>query len=140
MAIEEVTSGKPSSVHIYTFEETEEKCQDGNDLICLFLGATLKGKGENEMYYFPKGVCPPFDCIPRWYATKRCMRFHECYDWLMPVIKKCWENATTDELKSKYYDIVYELTNFNMILPLQNTQEKVVEFIKLYNSVFPANS
>lgn len=117
-------------------EEIETKAQDGNDLISVFLGGKLEGSGYDERYRFPEGVCPPFNVIPRWAFAQRCMRYHTCYDWLMVVIKKCWENKDqSHELNEKYTEIINHLTDFNFILPHQMTHERVVEFIEIYNKI-----
>ena len=99
-----------------------------NKLIAEFMGAkplVLGGSTEYEMY----GV---LDCIEdgvneKHYFIDDEMRFHESWDWLMPVVEKIMDISFFNGEPEDFYSIR------NSIPQIRNTYKAVVEFIKLYN-------
>ena len=101
-----------------------------NKLIAEFMGAkplVLGGSTEYEMY----GV---LDCIEdgvdeKHYYIDDEMRFHESWDWLMPVHKKCMFTPNfsgDDQLRTLLIDAVIDAD-------INRLYDAVVEFIKEYN-------
>ena len=94
---------------------------NNNKLIAEFMGAkplVLGGSTEYEMY----GV---LDCIEdganeKHYFIDDEMRFHESWDWLMPVIIKMAD--------------IREDTHYKLYKTIDEAYEEVVEFIKIYNN------
>ena len=103
---------------------------NNNKLIAEFMGAkplVLGGSTEYEMY----GV---LDCIEdgvdeKHYYIDAEMRFHESWDWLMPVHKKCMFTPNfsgDDQLRTLLIDAVIDAD-------INRLYDAVVEFIKEYN-------
>ena len=103
---------------------------NNNKLIAEFMGAkplVLGGSTEYEMY----GV---LDCIEdgvdeNHYNIDDEMRFHESWDWLMPVHKKCMFTPNfsgDDQLRTLLIDAVVDAD-------IDRLYKAVVEFIKTYN-------
>ena len=103
---------------------------NNNKLIAEFMGAkplVLGGSTEYEMY----GV---LDCIEdgvdeKHYYIDDEMRFHESWDWLMPVHKKCMFTPNfsgDDQLRTLLIDAVIDAD-------INRLYDAVVEFIKEYN-------
>ena len=101
-----------------------------NKLIAEFMGAkplVLGGSTEYEMY----GV---LDCIEdgvdeKHYYIDDEMRFHESWDWLMPVHRKCMFTPNfsgDDQLRTLLIDAVIDAD-------INRLYDAVVEFIKEYN-------
>ncbi len=73
--------------------------------------------------------CPPFGCI-----MKEGMSFNFDYNWLMFVIKECYQKRTiNNKLLSKYEEITKELTTFSWPYPIDIVYPIVIEFIDIYN-------
>ena len=100
-----------------------------NKLIAEFMGAkplVLGGSTEYEMY----GV---LDCIEdgvdeKHYYIDDEMRFHESWDWLMPVVESCFErldarDTSADEIKRQL-----------LVCNMSGVYDAVVEFINQYNN------
>lgn len=51
------------------------------------------------------------------------LKFHTSWDWLMPVVQKCFEGAHEDD----FFEISGSLPD------MESTYKSVVEFIKQYN-------
>ena len=103
---------------------------NNNKLIAEFMGAkplVLGGSTEYEMY----GV---LDCIEdgvdeKHYYIDDEMRFHESWDWLMPVHRKCMFTPNfsgDDQLRTLLIDAVIDAD-------INRLYDAVVEFIKEYN-------
>ena len=108
-----------------------------NELIAEFMGAkplVLGGSTEYEMY----GV---LDCIEdgvdeKHYYIDDEMRFHESWDWLMPVVQKIESLGyvfTIQGGKAEYGEMISETRCFIAEDKLSSTYKAVVEFIKQYN-------
>lgn len=101
---------------------------EDNKLIAEFMGAkplVLGGSTEYEMY----GV---LDCIEdgvdeKHYYIDDEMRFHESWDWLMPVVQKCFDTQQPSE--GQHYFINESL----LTMDIDVVYDRVVEFIKEYN-------
>ena len=99
-----------------------------NKLIAEFMGVkplVLGGSIEYEMY----GV---LDCIEDFPNEKHFfmddeMRFHESWDWLMPVVQKCFDTQQPSE--GQHYFINESL----LTMDIEVVYDRVVEFIKEYN-------
>ncbi len=100
--------------------------QENNKLIAEFMGFTYEkniGWYDNEMlmsqdvYDNQDGNC--FDEL----------KFHSSWDWLMPVVEKCFakQEEVSDDLSFKLNDALLE-TN------IESLYRVVVEFIKQYNN------
>ena len=100
-----------------------------NKLIAEFMGAkplVLGGSTEYEMY----GV---LDCIEdgvdeKHYYIDDEMRFHESWDWLIPVVESCFErldarDTSADEIKRQL-----------LVCNMSGVYDAVVEFINQYNN------
>jgi len=103
--------------------------QENNSLIAEFMGVkplVLGGSTEYEMY----GV---LDCIEdganeKHYFIDDEMRFHESWDWLMPVVSKCREESNEED--SHWEAIYYSLEGCDINV----TYHAVLGFIKQYNN------
>ena len=58
------------------------------------------------------------------------LQYHTCWNWLMPVVKKCLEiyhiELMYDDLNFEFYDCIGDI---------ENTYNEVVQFIKNYNTI-----
>jgi len=129
------------------FENDNTIEQDGNDKICLFLGAKLTPDGT-KWVFDEVGTnqslmkCPPFGLIQRCTNANeplksRIMRFHEDFNWLMIVIKECSKKTINPNLEFKYNFIKTEFFNFSY-MGYSNVgiiHRLVVEFIDEYNKI-----
>ena len=90
---------------------------ENNKLIAEFMGYTPYEKfGDNAEYYY-RGE----------YVKLDEMRFHTSWDWLMPVVVKCFnEDDSNDDLNFRLNDALLE-TNIDSLY------EAVVEFINEHN-------
>ncbi len=122
-------------------DNIEDEFQNGNDLICEFLGGIIETTLSGQQWRidqigtpFQLMKCAPFGVVARCGEDgKRIMQFHNNYNWLMPVIKECELKANTDALKAKYSEICSALVDFNVSTPISFTHFQIVEFIKLFN-------
>jgi len=62
-----------------------------------------------------------------WYLPEE-MKYHESWDWLMPVIDKILDISFFNGEPEDFYSIR------DCIPQIRNTYKAVVEFIKLYNN------
>ena len=106
-----------------------------NKLIAEFMGAkplVLGGSTEYEMY----GV---LDCIEdgvdeKHYYIDDEMRFHESWDWLMPVLKKINLKLNPDTYGA--WRMINRPTEYN----IEEVYAQVVRFIKQYNDATSNNT
>ena len=54
-------------------------------------------------------------------------KYHESWDWLMPVVEKCLDVSNDDNIED-FYSIQ------NVVPNIEATYQAVVEFIKEYNN------
>ena len=120
--------------------------ENDNKLIAEFMGAkplVLGGSTEYEMY----GV---LDCIQgkyeKHYFIDDEMRFHESWDWLMPVVEEIEGlrdvNGNAYRFTIDMCNAQIEETNIEILggrFKLDTTYEAVVEFIKYYNKLKEIN-
>ncbi len=98
-----------------------------NKLIAEFMGAkpiVLGNSTEYEMY----GI---LECINDGVDEKHFfiddeMEFYECWNWLIPVVKKCWKSGAEE-------DEVGDITHAYLDCDRKETYNAVVEFIKQLN-------
>ena len=92
-----------------------------NTLIAEFMGIEL----DTESYR-----CGSKMTYEDWlnHSTQKNMRFHESWDWLMPVVNKIEDYLADNVGKVGYFD---ECLNSN---DLEVRYQAVVEFIKEYNN------
>ena len=116
--------------------------KNDNKLIAEFMGAkplVLGGSTEYEMY----GV---LDCIEdgeneKHYFIDDEMRFHESWDWLMPVVHKIESDERYDvdilqygtRILDNQKEIVNNIANISFDKKIDHTYQAVVEFIENLN-------
>lgn len=88
-----------------------------NKLIAEFWGMVLGDDGT--MYYDDaENLFPP--------TPPDKLEFHEDWNWLIPVVKKCWESGAEE-------DEVGDITHAYLDCDRKETHKAVVEFIKQLN-------
>jgi len=109
--------------------------QENNELIARFMGWPFEGKyTTTNPSRFDKWLTPHYV----YWATVNRFQFHTSWDWLIPVIVRCVEIKYNTRgvgewqygLGNRYNDIYIPLNNFDLL----GAHEKVVQFIKWYNS------
>ena len=97
-----------------------------NKLIAEFMGFT---KDSKELYLIDDYTLRSEDEYQATYVDE--MKFHTSWDWLMPVVEKCFvkQEKVSDDLSFKLNDALLE-TN------IESLYRVVVEFIKEHNSFF----
>ena len=96
-----------------------------NKLIAKFMGWTPCDSNDNTMYANPQ------DKSDAWSTDE--MRFHESWDWLMPVVQKIESLGyvfTIQGGKAEYGEMISETRCFIAEDKLSSTYKAVVEFIK----------
>jgi hypothetical protein len=97
---------------------------ENNKLIAEFMGVYYN---ENDETYYSN--CCELDSTmdsPRYITDDPTeLKFHTSWDWLMPVIDKCYELTEDDEMM--------EIVTHLQVIDMNNTHKAVVEFIKWYN-------
>ena len=88
---------------------------ENNKLIAEFMGW-----GEDNGFLFPPND-KSMNTIDGWYSKD--IPYHTSWDWLMPVIDKCYQ-----EYMSKH------IADAVMTCDIDTTYKAVVEFIKEYNN------
>lgn len=91
---------------------------NNNKLIAEFMGWTPCDSNDNTMYANPQ------DHSDAWSTDE--MRFHESWDWLMPVIE------SIDHLQ---YELVQGIEDALATRHIGDTYQAVVEFIKENNQI-----
>ena len=91
---------------------------NNNKLIAEFMGWTPCDSNDNTMYATPQ------DHSAAWSTDE--MRFHESWDWLMPVIE------SIDHLQ---YELVQGIEDALATRHIGDTYQAVVEFIKENNQI-----
>ena len=90
---------------------------DANRLIAEFMGWKSRTNEETNTQQF-------FLAQPdHWYLKDESeLQYHTSWDWLMPVVQKCFEGAHEDD----FFEISGSLPD------MESTYKSVVEFIKQY--------
>lgn len=107
---------------------TDKEISDGSKLIAKIMGETMKIEFPSNQSAYP--------CIKkddRWAQTK----YHSSWNWLMPVIKKCYLlEAPTSEGWSKYERIQNKINENNFYFDdVAGVFSDVVTFITWYNNL-----
>lgn len=74
---------------VTTVYVVEDLFKSGNMLVCQYMGAEIRDFNGQKYAYFPNKTSPSMYnevTFERW-STERA-RYHESYDWLLPVVKK----------------------------------------------------
>jgi hypothetical protein len=108
--------------------------QENNKLISEFMGLELEETLEGLFVYAKKEQNPIKlnDIRTEFYEVHE-LQYHTSWDWLMPVIKKCFKIATALDIS---FDKMMEKYRFDYIAygDLDESYESVVEFIKQHNT------
>jgi len=86
-----------------------------NKLIAEFMGV------------FHQGIFPPVTIGEQMYTLDE-LHYHTSWDWLIPVVVKCF-----DEQEKVSSDLSFKLNDALLETNIQTLYEIVVEFIKEYN-------
>lgn len=104
------------------YHQTIMNTQENNLLIAEFMGMTYGDPNDDSVMIqmTPKGN----EVVPI-----ESMEYHTSWDWLMPVVEKCFvkQEEVSDDLSFKLNDALLE-TN------IESLYKAVVEFIKQYNN------
>tara|TARA_R110000868_G_scaffold50764_5_gene161741 strand:+ start:4336 stop:4632 length:297 start_codon:yes stop_codon:yes gene_type:complete len=94
-----------------------------NRIIADFMGWEQDtNQGESEKLYFQ-----PHDT--KWQQMRPSeMLFNASWDWLMPVVDKCYQNG---ELHNSYREQV--VASLSGVIDIEDTYNSVVDFIKRQN-------
>lgn len=120
----------------------KETIVNGNRLIAEFMGAVVNPKWQDETTY-TYTIAPSESSSYHW--TPDTMRYHESWEWLMPVVEKIESLEKVDytilyaEHKNIYQfeiNLKYDTdSTFNVITEnkIESIYTCVVEFIEWYN-------
>ena len=128
---------------------------EGNKLIAEFMGAECEtddfDRVTNEYDLFGAGLLPDisgFDPDAKHFYTPDQMKFHESWDWLMPVVEKIediQDGNEGDSIRGHIYEVTIKQGNIVTIQgdgcsiwadaspKILSVWIAVVEFIKWYN-------
>lgn len=100
----------------------KQEIEEGSKLILEFEGFKFV---SDDVKAYPNGYYYSKD--EGFHTVEEC-QFHNSWDWLIPVIQKCYK---LDDDINEYYDSIVD----NLcILNIEATWKSVVEFIKYYNN------
>jgi tetrahydromethanopterin S-methyltransferase subunit H len=108
-------------VVILKLNQTIKVMKTDNELIAEFM-SLRKNDAYSFVMYLKDGV---------WFDSGS-MRYNTSWDWLMPVVTKCWQIAKEKDYCSAYMlaDLDFQYVAFGDI---EKSYQAVVEFIKSYN-------
>lgn len=92
-----------------------------NKLIAEFMGWTPCDPNDSTMYINPTNGAL--------HSSHSDMRFHTSWDWLMPVVQKCFDTQQPEE--GQHYFINESL----LTMKIEVVYDRVVEFIKEVNEL-----
>lgn len=92
-----------------------------NKLIAEFMGWTPCDPNDSTMYTNPTNGAL--------HSSHSDMRFHTSWDWLMPVVQKCFDTQQPEE--GQHYFINESL----LTMKIEVVYDRVVEFIKEVNEL-----
>lgn len=112
---------------------TEQNITKGNRLIAKFLG--FPSDNQTTWWHHPVKDFKLENVIGSSLAQDIC-HFHNSWEWLMPIIKKCYSiEAPTKEGWRKSDRIQYRINENDFYIDnIGGVYEKVVEFITWYNN------
>jgi hypothetical protein len=106
------------------------KCYKGkNKLIAEFMGATFKENTHTDKGEHCYGLDSAYGGI-----TIDNLKYHESWDWLMPVIKKIFKTIQYSIPITPEYHVVVSLLNDLSTCNIKNTYNSVVRCIKWHNN------
>ena len=94
---------------------------EDNKLIAEFMGRG--GTFNHDKTMICTGIYPD---------TMTLMKYHTSWDWLMPVVQKCYESGAEG-------DCIGDITMYLTDVDIQSTYKAVVKFIKTYSDEAPTN-
>jgi hypothetical protein len=95
-----------------------------NELIAEFMPNMMKAESTMDM-----GIEQWLDDDGEYYLPEE-LRYHESWDWLMPVVEKCLQVLGDSKESEQFYQGIHDaLWDIN----IKTTHEAVVQFIKWYN-------
>jgi hypothetical protein len=98
--------------------------EENNKLIAEFMEFD---KNPNETFEIPQfGTIRPNGYFQTEFNDKQ-LKFHESWDWLMPVVSKC-RSLSNDE--DSYWEVIYYTLEECEII---TTYQAVIQFIEFYN-------
>lgn len=107
----------------------KEEIIENNKLIAEFMEFpinTIETLGKREIYgYYTINVPTKYTMYGKEYAHIDKLRFHESWDWLMPVVEKCFSFKDNDKMS--------ELTNKFDFYNINEMYNAVITYIKWYN-------
>ena len=106
--------------------KSENKMKDDNKLIAEFMGVKPTILGDEITYEMYGAI----DCIEdgldeQHFFLEEELMFHTSWDWLMPVVQKCYKIDNEEGFDS--------LVDAVSTLDLDGTYNAVIEFIEEYN-------
>lgn len=96
--------------------------QENNKMIAEFMGC---GKDEIENIHW-------IDTDDGYGFASEDLQYHLSWDWLMPVVKKCWK--IINELDMNFDKVIFKYRfDYIVYADLKESYEAIVEFINEYN-------
>lgn len=112
-------------LNLYNGKMETSKILEGNKLIAEF----MHSKGEEGGYWWYAGN--PTDNAVRIMYTEYSAKYHSSWDWLMPVVEKCF--AVYDTVESAHSNHQFVLNDAILTLNIDEIWKTVVWFIEWYN-------
>ena len=110
-------------INIYLKPNTM-KTIENNILIAKFLGFDLQRYEDDGVV---EGYKLPYEQMKSTFSEDE-LKFNTSWDWLMPVVSKCYEYGELDNTQRE--QIIASLSG---IIDIEDTHNAVVDFIKWYN-------
>lgn len=113
-----------------------------NELIAEFMGAERRegprafNPDQTLVQWIIKGN--PYnqhrDDIKHWYQPVE-LKYHESWDWLMPVVKRLVDEALTERVSDKFVTAVSDFSyGISIVCPIDGVYKEVIKLINIYNS------
>jgi len=111
-----------------------KKIEENNKLIAEFMGIHEIMLDEYSNYEIDD-IYQILGMKPHMYKNmvihESDLQFHTSWDWLMPVVSKCYDNS--EEADGKDTNVVGDISHHLLDVDMEQTYKAVVEFIKWYN-------
>ncbi|MGI9554399.1 MAG: hypothetical protein ACR2M6_00370 [Vampirovibrionia bacterium] len=107
--------------------------QENNKMIAEFMGLELEETLEGLFVYARKEQSPIKlnDIRTEFYEVHE-LQYHISWDWLMPVVKKCWK--IINELDMSFDKVIFKYRfDYIVYADFKESYEAIVEFINEYN-------